>query len=154
MAETTNRISEHLDAATLGDGDELKKAFDGDIRALLAYRKRLVDQVDAVDDLLVGTVKQIQEAVAGPQQPTPQPQSRAVKGEARARGYNATRNGRVTDTSKVVDILKRNGKEMTRAELVKETEKVGIVNPESALYSLRVSGLIERKDGVIKYLGD
>jgi hypothetical protein len=143
----TNLVDESL---VTGGADILKQ---GNLQEVMAYRKRLSDQLDLVDDWLVDAAKLIQQTVAGPVQEAPHPPTRRQTGTPRDDGGrrepNKLRNGKVTDTWRIWDLLKRHGKPMTRAELIPHTDKMGIKNPESALYSLRVSGHIKRDDGFI-----
>lgn len=141
-----NRIARLLDPSLLERGRELLDTFKGNTQQLVDHRKALVDQLDLVDDLLVETAKLIQETVAGPQTVAVAP--RRGKGEKGPR-VNETRGGKRTDTSKVVEVIQRLGGSCTRAELIPHTDKLGIRNPESALYSLRQTGLIRREGGTI-----
>jgi hypothetical protein len=145
----TNRMTNLVDESLVAGGADILKQ--GNLQDVMEYRKRLAAQLDLVDDWLVDAAKLIQQTVAGPVEPPPSP--RKQTGTPRTadgrREPNKLRNGKITDTWRIWDLLQRHGKPMTRAELIPHTDKMGIKNPESALYSLRVSGHIKRDDGFI-----
>lgn len=148
-----NRMAQQLvDEPLLAEGKNLLDKNKATHTELLEYRERLVKQIELVDDYLVDIATSIQKAVAG-DVVAPVAPVRAAAGAPRPKGGkrepNKMRNGKVTDTWRIWEVLNQHGGKMTRAQLIPITDKMNIRNPESALYSLRESGHIKREGGFI-----
>lgn len=144
----SSRMTGMVDEGLLTEGKALLDQNRVSHIDVLVYREKLVKQLELVDDYLVDLAMTIQKAVAGPEVVSPKP-SRSEPGVRERREPNKMRNGEITDTWRIWDVLKRHGKPMTRAALIPITDKMNIKNPESALYSLRISGHIKREGGQI-----
>ena len=130
----------------------LTKKLQNERQVHLAEAARLSASLQSIRDELSRLLSSsdVAETPVIPDSPSKPKKAKKAKTEKADRiGNTRSRNGNMSGTQKIVDILMKNNKNMEAKALREEASKQGVKNPHSALQSLTRSETVKINDGQV-----